>query len=324
MTRGKCLTPAELAEAAGADELPAHVADCVACRAAIEDQRGIHDLVRLMPAPPLPSARREAIAAEVMARADQLAEPRTRFAAGRFVLGGLAAAAALLVSVGLHRDRPVPLLARVELAASEPLGLDVLGVAYEAAPPAPTTPPALIRAEPATEYSRRASDSLDLLELRDGIVTVDARNTRTVDIAVRGTTVHVEHAKIRVVARAGVVETVTVFAGSVEVTRNGKLVVVEAGMTWMPDTVGRATAMRAFQTGWAALRDGNLATALTAFDSARDPVIAEDASYWAAVTAERAGNRPDAARRFAGFLTAFPDSPHSDAARSALARLTGK
>jgi hypothetical protein len=51
-------------------------------------------------------------------------------------------------------------------------------------------------------------------------------------------------------------------------------------------------------------------------------VVAEDAVFWAAVAAERAGERGDARRRYADFLARFGSSPRVDAAKAAVARLT--
>jgi hypothetical protein len=75
-----------------------------------------------------------------------------------------------------------------------------------------------------------------------------------------------------------------------------------------------------FRTGWRALRGGRFADAIAAFDRATDPVVAEDAVYWAAVAAERGGDAAEARRRFARFLTRFPRSPRAAAVRAELAR----
>lgn len=319
----RCPAPGELARIASGELDDDHVAGCVACRAALADQRAVRELVRRAPAPPLPRPRREAIAAEVLARSYAAAErrdrPRWAMRAG-LATAGLAAAIAVALLV-LPRDRPRPTVARVELASLEPVSLAVRGVELEVAPPRPPPPPAVIRPGALAELTRLTLEDRDVLELRNGSVTIDARNAREVEITLRGTTVHVDHGKICVVARGGVIETVSVFAGSAEVSARGKAVVVEAGMVWVPDAVGAGPAMREFQAGWSALRGGDLRGARAAFDRARDPVVAEDAAYWAAVAAERADDRGEAARRFASFVDLFPGSPHADSARVALARV---
>ncbi|MEO7731514.1 MAG: hypothetical protein ABIY55_11115, partial [Kofleriaceae bacterium] len=232
------------------------------------------------------------------------------------------AAAAAVLALALW-PAPHATVAGVDLALAEDTAPPaVRGVIAEVVPAPPARLPALVRASGAAEFTRLTVEDREVLELRNGTVTVDARNAREVEITMRGTTVHVEDAKICVGARAGVIGTVTVFAGSAEVTSRGKLVVVEAGMVWVPDAVGPSTALREFRAGWAALRDGNLRVAVDAFDRARDPVVAEDAAYWAGVAVERLGDRRDAARRFAGFVELLPGSPHADTARIALARVT--
>jgi hypothetical protein len=316
----KCLTPSERAIAAERDDDDPHLADCLACRGAVLEQRAIRALVRRAPAPPLPRARREAIAAEVLSRSYAMSGRRTWLARGA-VLGAVLAAAAAALVLALW-PTPAATVARAELAMTEDTSaLVVRGVITEVAPDRPAKLPALVHPGGTADFTRLTVEDREVLELRNGTLTVDARNAREVEITMRGTTVHVEDAKICVGASGGVIETVTVFAGSAEVTSRGKLVVVEAGMVWVPDAVGPTTALREFRVGWAALRDGNLRAAVDAFDRARDPVVAEDAAYWAGVAAERLGDLGAAARRFAGFLDLFPASPHADMARVALARV---
>jgi len=77
-------------------------------------------------------------------------------------------------------------------------------------------------------------------------------------------------------------------------------------------------ALDAFRIGWQALRAGHYADAINAFDRATAPAVAEDACYWAAVAAARAGDQPAAQRRLRAFLEAYPTSPHAAEARAAL------
>ena len=53
-----------------------------------------------------------------------------------------------------------------------------------------------------------------------------------------------------------------------------------------------------------------------------DPVVAEDAAFWAAIATERAGDSDGAATRLRTFLDRFPASPRAEAARAALERVT--
>ncbi|HTR53756.1 MAG TPA: tetratricopeptide repeat protein, partial [Kofleriaceae bacterium] len=64
------------------------------------------------------------------------------------------------------------------------------------------------------------------------------------------------------------------------------------------------------------------ADAVAAFDRATDPIVAEEAMFWAAVCAGRAGDDDDSARRLRAFLARFPHSPRRHDARAALEQLT--
>jgi TolA-binding protein len=85
-----------------------------------------------------------------------------------------------------------------------------------------------------------------------------------------------------------------------------------------PPQDARSVSLATFRTGWEALHEGRNTDAIAAFDRATDPVVAEDAAFWAAVATERAGDAEAAARRYRAFLDRFPQSPHADTARSAL------
>jgi TolA-binding protein len=118
---------------------------------------------------------------------------------------------------------------------------------------------------------------------------------------------------------------VRVFAGSVEVVRAGTRQIVETGEIWVrpdaPPAEAEAASLHAFAQGWIALRELRDRDAVAAFDRAVDPVVAEDAAYWAAVASERSGDRNAAARRLHAFLARFPASVRAGDARRALARL---
>ncbi|HEU0030205.1 MAG TPA: hypothetical protein VFQ53_06225 [Kofleriaceae bacterium] len=81
-----------------------------------------------------------------------------------------------------------------------------------------------------------------------------------------------------------------------------------------------AAALAAFRDGWTALRAGQYEAAIAAFDRATDPVIAEEAAFWAANACERAGRLDDAARRYRAFVDRFPGSARAGSARTAIDR----
>lgn len=410
------------------DDDPPHLADCAACRTAVAEQRAVRNLVRRAPAPPLPRARREAIAAELVARVDMISASRSAGSAarGEAIAGRLgswasaaarrrtrrrlagaiaaAAAAAAIALVSLPGDPrqpaklasamnpgvqaaagtasgsasgsvsvpgsvsgsasvsvsgPVPVSVPGSVSVSvpgsvavsvpgsvpvsvpgsvpvpgsvvasgsgsapgsaaggsvEPIGARALGAARE------SQEPAIAQVQGSADFTREVVDDRDIIALRGGSVTLDALETRDVEVTARNTTVRVDRAKVRVIARRGAIASVTVFAGAAEITAGGKRTVVEAGMVWLAPPVGPAAALDEFRTGWEALRAGKLRAAITAFDRARDPVVAEDAAYWAAIASARAGDRDAALRRLQAFLAKFPESPHLEAAHRALGRL---
>jgi TolA-binding protein len=367
-----CLSREDLAMAACHDDDPPHLADCVACRTAVAEQRAVRNLVRRAPAPPLPRARREAIAAELIARVDLISASRSAGSAarGEAIAGRLgswataaarrrtrrrlagaiavaaAAAALALVSLPAAPHQPAKLASSTKVASGAEPGVaaaaetgsasgsmpapgSATGAAESAgtvepigAPePSRTQEPAIAQVQGSADFTREVVDDRDVIALRGGSVTLDALETRDVEVTARNTTVRVERAKVRVIARRGAIASVTVFAGAAEITAGGKRMVVEAGMVWLAPAVGPAAALDEFRAGWEALRAGKHRAAITAFDRARDPVVAEDATYWAAIATERAGDRDAAVQRLQAFLAKFPESPHLEAAHRALGRL---
>jgi hypothetical protein len=125
-------------------------------------------------------------------------------------------------------------------------------------------------------------------------------------------------ARAEVHASRGVLVSVQVFAGSVEIDTGGQRTALVAGDRWDAEPMTEAAW---FRRGWIALRAGDHADAIAAFDRATAPAVAEDAAFWAAVAARRAGDDAGARGRFERFLAAFPASPRADAARSHLAAL---
>ncbi len=87
------------------------------------------------------------------------------------------------------------------------------------------------------------------------------------------------------------------------------------------DTLVERAPIAEFRIGWEALHDKRYADAIAAFDRATDPAVAEDAAFWAAIAAQRAGQIDDARKRLDGFLQLFPQSPRTESARRALESL---
>lgn len=169
------------------------------------------------------------------------------------------------------------------------------------------------------QFGRAMRGDRDIVELRDGEVTVDARNTAPIELRLGDTAVRVADAKATVTAKTGAIASVVVFAGSVELSSGASSTVVIAGTTWEAPRTDPSWSLAAFRSGWSALRRNELAAAVTAFDKATDPVVREEAAFWAAVAVHRSGDHAAARRRFRDFLVQFPDSSRSDAAREALA-----
>jgi hypothetical protein len=268
-----------------------------------------------LPAPALRPSQRESIAAELMARADELPVPAQRPRRLPTVLaaaGSLAAAAALafvLMRPSATTDAP---------PTAAPIG--------RIAPPAPP----IVRRDPAPPPAPNVVESAPrVIALDRDHLTLDTRDAAPAKIVRGDTSVAVREARVKVVAKRGVIAQVHVFAGSAQVTVDGTTILIEQGVTWTrPDPEPAAPAISArdrslatFRTGWEKLRAGDNAAAIAALDQATDEVVAEDAMYWAAVASERSG-RADARTRFERFIAVFPQSPRIDAAKAAVVRLS--
>ncbi len=297
----------------------------------------IRSLASQLPPPTLEPRRRAELAAETLALAETVQRQRVPW----FILGPvLAAAAAVALVVALRRD---PTL--VAVAWPDHAWLDAHG-AYRGAR-APATPPeALVHASsplgpvapigpsghgdpsPRASSSRVAasvsgnadySRDRDRVELRDGTIAIDARDRSPVAVAIGDTTIHVKDARVVITAAHGVIVSAHAFAGSVERTSPESTTIISAGEVWTPPAA--EVALRAFRTGWTALHEGRNADALAAFSRASDPVISEEAAFWAAVAEQRLGDHEAAVARFKAFLDAYPASTRAAAARSALDKL---
>ena len=330
-----CPIEARLAAAASGEDAAAieHARECVACRTTIAAQREVIEAMsRLAPAP-LRADRRAALAAEVMAHSDFEATPTWR--GGRVMLVStllVAAGLALVMFAAGPRAGKAPDAPMV--ATSEELGVETSERAHLEAVPEPLR--ASLVASGA-DFARVQRGDADVVTLRDGEVSVDSMNRESVTIVAGDTRVTITGSRAKVVARRGVIVTTHVFAGTASVTTKGKSHVIDAGDVWMReaeravaepeaktpklDTSKPAQSLDAFRIGWEALRDRRHADAIEAFDRATDPVVAEDAAFWAAIAAERAGDLGAAASRLRTFLEKYPGSPRADAAKAALERV---
>jgi hypothetical protein len=317
--------------AAAAGEDPAvidHARDCLSCRALLRDQQLVVDAARVLARPRLRPERRAALAAEVMAQSDAVAHQPWRGERVMAVVAGAVAAAAVITIVlasGIESSDPPN---APEVASIEELSIKS-GASAQLDPVAAPSRASLIAR--GADYARVQRGDQDLVTLRDGELSVDATDSKPVTIIAGDTRVTIASSRATVVARGGVIVTTHVFAGTAHVTTNGgRAQVIDAGDVWMRppeptpvvEPVAASDSMSAFRIGWEALRAHHNAQAVAAFDRATDPVVAEDAAFWAAIATERTGDLDGAATRLRSFLDRFPSSPRAEAARAALDRVT--
>jgi hypothetical protein len=323
-----CPAPERIAAAATGedDAILLHVADCLVCQAAFEDQRAMRAALSTSTPVRLTPSHRESLAAEVMARADAI--PAARRSRLPWLGVGIAAAAAIVLVIGMRSRDHAATPAIAADRSVEPVANRVIATQPDTSPPrpAPRTDQARAKLGGDGEYTRDSKHD-DVVQLRGGSLTVDALDARPVRVVTGNTAIAVTRGKLRVVATRGVIQQVSVFAGSAEVTIDGKRQVIEAGMVWERDQATidaaqvRAEALGAFRDGWTALRAGRNADAIAAFDRATDPTIAEDAVYWAAIACERTGDDQGALRRYRDLLARFPETARAPDARAAVERL---
>ena len=334
MSEAACPTDEQLAAAVAgeADDAVAHAASCARCAAALELDRELIAHARAIPVAPLSPARRMALAAETLARAEHGGHRGTRIA----VTAGLALAAgfALIVLATHEPASPSHALAETTSPATSQTGFaserssEPIESTNEPLVPSvePPNRPAMVprRLRPASiassdgEFDRARVHERDTIQLRDGTLVVDARGRAPVSVVVGGATIAVDDSRAKLVVVGGVLVVVHAFAGSVEIVAAEQHAKVVTGGTWTPPATP-TTSLEAFRAGWQALRAERYADAIAAFDVATDPVVAEDAAFWAAIAASRAGRDSDARHRFEAFLVRFPDSTRADDARAALA-----
>lgn len=294
----------------------------------------IRVLAQRLPAPVLSPERRAELAADTLAAADAMPKHRVPW----IPLGVIAMAAAIAVVVlaapkqklvAVHWPvlaHPVaaPAIATVAPLPPPPPAIAPAPAGEPVHPHVAVAPKAVVAKGAATisgdaDFTRDAYATHDSIQLRDGTLSVDARDRFPVAVAIGDTTIQVSNAHVEIRAVHGVIVSARTFAGSVERTSPESTAVISAGEVWTP--APPAAALAAFRAGWSALHDGRNADALAAFERASDPVIAEEAAFWAAVAAQRANDREGAAQRFHAFLDAYPQSTRADAARAALQQL---
>lgn len=323
-----CPIEARIAAAASGEDLAVivHARDCLRCRTLLQEQRDLISAARSLAPPRLAPERRAALAAEVMAQGDALdVAPRWRGERMMVVAASIVAAAAAVILVIASRRATAPSPAAPDIAS-----VDEPAVRYAQRahldPVAPPRPADIVAT--GADFARALDGDQDVVTLRDGELSVDATAREPITIVAGDTRVRIASSRAKVVARRGVIVTTHVFAGSAQITKRGQLQVIEAGDVWVrePEVAAAPSpaedSLAAFRTGWEELRAHHHPQAIAAFDRATDPVVAEDAAFWAAIATERAGDLDGAATRLRGFLDRFPASPRADAARAALVRVT--
>lgn len=305
-----CLDSRELARAATTGELLPHVDDCLDCRRQLEQQRAVRAALRELPTPRLDGAHRRALKAETLAAI--AAHPRRR-SPWRLAVATVALAAAAVLVVSLHAPRAT--ITAAPAAASDAIAHTDRAVAHEQAPPPARAP---LIAGTGAVLSHTQGEQRDALALADGTVDIDTRGTRDVDVHIGRTVVHVDEASVRIRAKAHAIVSVEVVVGSARIVGPDQRVTLEHDTLWTAEPPAISLALASFRNAWLALRAGRDHEAIVLFDRATDPTVAEEASYWAAVAARRAGDEADARERFTEFLARFPASPYADQARAAL------
>ncbi len=330
-----CPSAPRLAAAASGEDPRAalHAMRCTRCHPLLDAQLEVIALARQTIAPALVGSRRARLAASILSDAPAFeAAPRVR---RRFAFAAIAAAAAAAVGFYLMRgsDQPASVVSTptIAIARRDPAPPVAVAPSVPSPPRAPNRaprvasprsvplpPPASLAAGDA-QLTRSSIDGVDTIELRDGTIELDTRDRAPATATANGTTIAIA-GRTEIVAHGGVIVSARVFAGTAEIRAGGERTSIETGEIWTPPA-GPASSLAAFRAGWQALRAERFPDAIAAFDLAIDPVVVEDAVFWAAVAAERAGLHDEARHRYADFVTRFAGSPRVDAARAALDRL---
>lgn len=300
---------ARIASLADETELDGHFTECLGCRRALEADRRTRAALRTQPSPSLPSARRRAIAAELFARMDATAQPSrtlSRLKLASLAVGVVAAAAALLlVSNVQSHSESTPTVVIGDNTDREP-AMEFQRIAIEDRAPA-LSPPKISTRGGAT-LSHHVGDALDVLVLVDGLIDVDTRTSRNVDVRVGNSTIHIEDASVRIRARKRSIMSVHVVVGAARITAPDQQIVLERDSVWMPDSPQVDDSISAFRDAWIELRAGHNRAAMDLFSRVTDKVVLEEAMYWAAIAAQRTGDTALSEARMRAFHEQFPDS----------------
>jgi len=259
------------------------------------------------------AARRTALAdvVQVAARSigpDVAASHRPRIAIAIGLGAAVAAAIAIVMARGASESAPLQ-----PVSSAPPLVRTITPLPVA---PEPTRPTVI-----ELEGARYTIEPSGAIRLREGGVLIEA--AAPTEVKLDATTIKLAAGRAEIHARRGVIASVHVFAGSAQIVRAGSSATVLVGETWepqptqLPPAPPRAPVVSGaewFRRGWLALREHREADAIAAFDRATEPSIAEDAAFWAAIAAERAGDSKAALTRFERFLAEHPRSDRASAA----------
>ncbi len=305
-----------LAAAASGEDAAAteHALVCVQCRDLIVEQQAMILAVRQSPGFVLDPARRRAIAAELATRSDEPMTARSpRFAIAVSV--ACAAALGLVIAASTTRRAAEPPARAREVATIQS------GESSDSS--APSTPPGAASPRAPAPAADAPIDprAVLVIALAQHVAEAPALVTRATRIDVFD--LARAFAPSKPAAAHAAVESEDLYVAPPP--DQDAVSIVDDPDPPAPIDAGTSSSssasLAAFRTGWEALRADRYADAIAAFDTATDPVVAEDAAFWAAIAAERAHDDAAAARRLRGFLARFPNSPRADAARAALARI---
>ena len=303
---GMCFDAGQIARAATLGTDDPHFSACLDCRRRLGADRAMRDRLRALPVPALTAVHRRALAAEIIAVAE-MRPLRTRPVAAFAAM--VAAAAAVVALAAWPRELAGPSAPAAPGTDPESIAIATTTVARDDSPPALAAP--ALGASRGTTFKQSTGDRRDIIMLAEGKLTLDTRAARNVDVHVGDAVVRVDDAAVEIQAHDHALVSVRVEIGAARIDTTQQHVTVERDTVWGPGPSAKTQALAAFRAAWVALRAGRNHEAMELFDRAVDPIVAEEASYWAAIAARRAGD-PSADQRIARFLSAFPQSAYAD------------